>query len=282
MTYRELLRRSVRKIRRPDQEEEAIKLLLMSVSNLSPSTFYLNIDHDVDHRTEETFENKLSRYLEDDVPVQHLIGYAYFFGYPFIVNEDVLIPRPETEQLVEHVLGYADHYVDGQNLDVLDLGTGSGCIGLTLSLEASNMNITMSDISEKALIVAEKNREHLKAKAAIMKSDLFDSIEGTFDIIVSNPPYIPLGENVQAIVRREPDLALFGGLSFYQRIIEDAKPYLKKKALIAFEHGYEQKQAIGEIAAMHFPDAVIIQKKDMQGKDRMTFIGMGGMLNEER
>lgn len=281
MTYRALLKRAFKRINRPDQEEEAIKLLLMSVSNRSPSAFYLAIDDDVDPGIEETFHKKLSRYLEEDIPVQHLIGHAYFFGYPFIVNEDVLIPRPETEQLVEHVLGYADHDFEGQNIDVLDLGTGSGCIGLTLALEAPDMSVTMTDISEKALIVARKNRENLKTRASIIRSDLFDAIEGTFDIVVSNPPYIPFGESVQAIVTKEPHVALFGGLSFYNKIIERVKPFLKKKALIAFEHGYQQKHAIKEIATRHFPDAIIIQKKDIQGKDRMTFIGIGGMLNEE-
>jgi release factor glutamine methyltransferase len=282
VTYRALLKRACQEIRRPDQEEEAIKLLLMSVANQSPSAFYLGIDEDVDSAIEAVFLKKLFLYLREDIPVQHLIGHAYFFGYPFIVNQDVLIPRPETEQLVEGVLGYADDYFAGQNIDVLDLGTGSGCIGLTLALEAPNMSVTMSDISEEALIVARKNQKHLKTKASIIRSDLFAAIEGTFDIVVSNPPYIPFGESVQAIVMKEPKVALFGGLTFYREIIESVKPYLRKKALIAFEHGYQQKQAIKAIATRHFPDAVIIQKKDMQGKDRMTFIGTGGVLNEER
>ncbi|MFP4186887.1 MAG: peptide chain release factor N(5)-glutamine methyltransferase [Acholeplasmataceae bacterium] len=282
MTYRALLRSASQEIRRPDQEEEAIKLLLMSVSNLSPSDFYLALDEDVDPEIETDFRKKLSLYLEEDIPVQHLIGYAHFFGYPFTVNKDVLIPRPETEQLVESVLGYADRYFDRQRIAVLDLGTGSGCIGLTLALEAANMSVTMSDISEKALIVARKNRDRLKAKASIIRSDLFAAITGTYDIVVSNPPYIPVGESVQRIVMKEPQVALFGGLAFYQNIIESVGPYLNERALIAFEHGYQQKRAIRKIATRHFPDAVIIQKKDIQGKDRMTFIGIGGMLSEER
>ncbi|MDX9692057.1 MAG: peptide chain release factor N(5)-glutamine methyltransferase, partial [Acholeplasmataceae bacterium] len=223
----------------------------------------------------------LDQYLINHIPVQHLIGHSYFFGYPFMVNQDVLIPRSETEQLVENILMYYDQYFLGQSIDLLDLGTGSGCIGLTLALEEKKMNVTISDISDKALEVARQNKEKLGAKAKLILSDLFDDIKPKFDIIVSNPPYIPDEEIVEDIVTKEPTIALYGGklgTDFYEKILKAAKLHVKEKALIAFEHGYQQKDQIRLFAETNYPDAKIIQLKDLQGKDRFTFIGLGGIL----
>ena len=281
MTYESLLKVAYQKAKLLGKEEEAVKLLLMEISKKDPHQFYLNQKKEVEPLVEEYYLKCLHHYLNDDIPVQHLIGHAYFYGYAFHVNPDVLIPRAETEQLVEHVLYYYDHYFQGQPTKVLDLGTGSGCIGLTLSLEEKNMHVTVSDISSQALKVTTLNKEKLNANVEIIQSDLFKQIKGKFDIIVSNPPYIPDHEIVDKIVTKEPSVALYGGLlgiDFYEKIINESVNYLNEKALLAFEHGFQQREHILELARKTFPQACIIQRKDLSGKDRFTFIGIGGIL----
>ncbi len=279
MTYEKLLKVAYQKIDQViDKEQEAAKLLLLELSGLDPHQFYLNIKAQIDQTFVDKYLTMLDQYLYQDIPVQHLIGHSYFFGYPFIVNEKVLIPRQETEQLVEEVLYLYDKHFENQEIKVLDLGTGSGCIGLTLALEEKKMDVTLSDISEDALEVARNNQEKLLAKANLILSDLFHQIEGIFDIIVSNPPYIPDEEDVQNIVKKEPNVALYGGklgVDFYEKILLASKAHIKNKALIAFEHGYQQKETIKHFVQNIYPDASILQKKDLQGKDRFTFIGIG-------
>ncbi|MFA5470566.1 MAG: peptide chain release factor N(5)-glutamine methyltransferase [Acholeplasmataceae bacterium] len=282
MTYEQLLKFSQKEAVKFNKEVEAVKLLLMELSNQDPHTFYLNLKSEVDEKFKNHFEEQLTKYLKHDIPVQHLIGHAYFYGHAFLVNEHVLIPRSETEQLVEEVLYLYDQYFEHEKVRVLDLGTGSGCIGLTLSLEEKNMDVSVSDISVKALEVAKNNSKKLNADVSIIHSDLFENIKGTFDIIVSNPPYIPDEEALDNIVKKEPDVALFGGslgVDFYEKILKQIKPFLKEKALIAFEHGYMQNDVIRAFVNKHLPNAIVIQKKDLQQKDRFTFVGLGGVLS---
>jgi release factor glutamine methyltransferase len=281
VTYESLLRLANKKAREHHKEEEAAKLLLMELSKQSASEFFLNFKKNVDETLQKKYLDALDQYLIHHIPVQHLIGHSYFFGYAFKVNEDVLIPRAETEQLVGHVLFYIDTYFPNQKVNLLDLGTGSGCIGLTLALEEKSLHVTISDISEKALKVASFNNENLHAEATVIQSDLFDSIHEKFDVIVSNPPYIPDSEIVEDIVQKEPSVALYGGalgVDFYDRILEQAKSHIHEKAMIAFEHGYQQKEVIYGFARKHFPTGTIIQMKDLAGKDRFTLIGIGGVL----
>ncbi|OHE41328.1 MAG: protein-(glutamine-N5) methyltransferase, release factor-specific [Tenericutes bacterium GWF2_38_8] len=281
MTYESLLRLANKKAREHHKEEEAAKLLLMELSKQTASEFFLNFKKNVDETLQKKYLDALDQYLIHNIPVQHLIGHSYFFGYAFKVNEDVLIPRAETEQLVGHVLYYIDTYFPNQKVNLLDLGTGSGCIGLTLALEEKSLHVTISDISEKALKIASFNNENLHAEATVIQSDLFDSIEEKFDVIVSNPPYIPDSEIVEDIVQKEPSVALYGGtlgVDFYDRILEQAKSHIHEKAMIAFEHGYQQKEVIYGFARKHFPTGTIIQMKDLAGKDRFTLIGIGGVL----
>ena len=281
MTYEQLLKQSQKEAVKYDKEVEAVKLLLLELSNQSAHEFYLNLKKEVEVDFEKMFQMKLSQYLIEDIPVQHIIGHAYFYGRPFKVSKDVLIPRSETEQLVEEVLFLYDQYFENQTLRVLDLGTGSGCIGITLSLEEKNMNVTISDISLDALEVAKQNKHFLDSNVEIIHSDLFDHIEGKFDIIVSNPPYIPDQEALENIVKKEPNVALFGGslgVDFYKKILKNIKPFLNDRALIAFEHGYLQKDIIKSFAYTYLPDSNILQKQDLQQKDRFTFIGFKDVL----
>lgn len=283
MTYEGLLKKSYQKADQANKEREACKLLLMELSGMDPHQFYVSIKSEVDNSLIKRYEDALNQYLYLHIPVQHLIGHAYFYGYPFTVNQDVLIPRSETEELVEHVLIMTDTYFDGP-IDVIDIGTGSGCIGITLALESKDARVMLSDISDKALDVAKKNADKLHADVRLIQSDVFENIEGTFDVIISNPPYIPDHEDVDVIVKVEPEVALYGGptgTKLYEMILKDARHYLKPKGLIAFEHGYQQKDAIYALVSKYFNDAIIVQKKDLQGRDRFTFVGLGGILAEK-
>lgn len=280
MTYKTLLRHAEKEIEKSGLELEVAKFLLMHFSNKTAAQFYLDFESEVDSKIEASFLKALEDYTKRFVPMQHIIGYQTFYGYDFIVNNDVLIPRRETEELVENVLYFYDDYFKGQQVDVVDIGTGSGCIAVTLSKEEDNMTVYASDISDKALEVAKKNNEKLGGNVSFRQGDLLKPFQGMkFDIIVSNPPYIPSSEDVEKIVLlHEPNIALFGGdtgLIFYERILKDALNYLKPNGLIAFEHAYDKNEEIKALVNHYIPGAKITQIKDLSGKDRMTFIKVG-------
>ncbi|HLT00232.1 MAG TPA: peptide chain release factor N(5)-glutamine methyltransferase [Acholeplasma sp.] len=282
MTLRETLKLYEALASNNDKESEAVKLLIMELSLMTPNEFYMSQNKQVDVRMLDIIDKAVRQYVFDDIPVQHILGFSYFYGYRFKVNGDVLIPRRETEELVEEVLMIFDEYF-AKDVDVIDLGTGSGCISVTLSLEENKMHVDAVDLSKEALKVAEENNKNLGGTVNFFQSDWFKNVNKTYDIIVANPPYIPNGEAVDAIVKKEPSLALYGGvdgLEPYEIILKNAKNFLKKKGLIAFEHGYQHKDAIKALALNYFPDAEIFQKQDLQGKDRMTFIGIGGVLKK--
>ena len=205
-------------------------------------------------------------------PVQYLTGSTEFMGLPFLVNESVLIPRQDTEVLVETALAMMK-----PECRLLDMCTGSGCILLSLAKLGTVAEGVGVDISEGALKVAERNRENLGLpQVRLVHSNLFESVEGVFDMIVSNPPYIPNDEELEHSVKDfEPHVALFGGddgLKFYRIIFERSKLILNEKSMLAFEIGYNQKEALMAEAAKYFPDSKIEVLKDMNGKNRMLFI----------
>ncbi|MBM7452862.1 release factor glutamine methyltransferase [Acholeplasma morum] len=280
MTYKTLLRHAEKEIEKSGLELEVAKFLLMHFSNKTAAQFYLDFESEVDSKIEASFLKALEDYTKRFVPMQHIMGYQTFYGYDFIVNNDVLIPRRETEELVENVLYFYDDYFKGQQVDVVDIGTGSGCIAVTLSKEEDKMTVYASDISDKALEVAKKNNEKLGGNVSFRQGDLLKPFQGMkFDIIVSNPPYIPSSEDVEKIVLlHEPNIALFGGdtgLIFYERILKDALNYLKPNGLIAFEHAYDKNEEIKALVNHYISGAKITQIKDLSGKDRMTFIKVG-------
>ena len=195
------------------------------------------------------------------------------------MNEDVLIPRPETEELVGLVLQLYDDHFSEKEVTVFDVATGSGAIGITLDKEEKNMKVFASDISQEALEVAKKNNEHLKADVQFYQGSMLDPfIEKDMhcDILVCNPPYIPQEEDMEAsVVDYEPHVALFGGddgLRFYRELFEKADQVLNEGAILAFEMGYDQGQSLKELARQYFPNAKIMVHKDMSQKDRMLSI----------
>ena len=212
--------------------------------------------------------------LKDGYPVQYLIGYVDFYGYKINVNEDVLIPRYETEYLLEKVINISKK-IFSDKINILDIGTGSGAISIVLKNEL-NSNVTACDISKKALNVAINNAKINNSNINFIESDIFSNINDKFDIIISNPPYISSDEVIMDSVKKyEPNLALYApkdGLYFYEEIIKDARKYLNDKFIIAFEIGWWQGNLIYDIAKRYFNDSVIRIEKDLTDRDRYLFI----------
>lgn len=261
------------------KEDSAVKLLLMHVTNKESYEIIADMNMAVEEGMAQQFEEAVKTYVEENIPVQHIMGYETFFGHKFIVNEDVLIPRFETEELVANVLSTYDDVFDGQAVKLVDVGTGSGAIGVTLAVEEPNMTVTVTELSEEALEVAKQNAKNLGANVTFYQGDMLQPLieRGLkFDILVSNPPYIPLSEDVDPLVKdNEPHLALFGGedgLKFYRQILKDAHKVVNEKNIIAFEHAYNHREGMAELVKQHFPNAKFETLKDLNGKDRMTII----------
>ena len=223
---------------------------------------------------EKDLKEALNR-LEKGEPVQYIVGDVDFYGNRIKVNKNVLIPRRETEELVEKTMFYIKSILEN-NLTILDIGTGSGCIAITLKKKLPLSSIDALDISKEALNVAKENATINEVEINFIESDLFTNIHKKYDCIISNPPYIREDEKIMDIVKNnEPHLALYAkeeGLYFYKEILRNAKKYLHKKSILAFEIGEEQGTAIKELARKYFPRAKILLEKDMQHLDRFLFI----------
>lgn len=280
MTYRQFIKDREKKALECDKEDSAVILLMEHVTQLETNALYMKMNEEISDDIIEKFNKIFDIYLFDNKPIQYLIGTSCFYGYDFIVNENVLIPRYETEELVENILYRYDEHFGGKRVDVCDLATGSGCIAISLALEEKNMKVVASDISSEALEVAKKNNQKFNANVEFLQGDMLEPLRGRkFDIFVSNPPYIPLDEEVMSLVKdNEPNIALFGGndgLKFYRIILSGIKPLLKDKSMICFEHGYDKKEEMIKLAKTYFPKSKVEVLKDLEGKDRMTFIYVG-------
>ena len=212
--------------------------------------------------------------LNNGEPVQYIVGNVDFYNYNFIVNKNVLIPRFETEELVEQTIKKTKEFFKNK-VDILDIGTGSGAIAITIKKELDS-NVTATDISKEALTVAKENAQKNNAEINFVNTDIYKGISTKFDIVISNPPYISYDEEIEEIVKNnEPNLALYAennGLYFYEEILKNIKSILKDKYLICFEIGETQFQSIKEFKDKYLPESKIELKKDMQGRDRMVFI----------
>lgn len=208
-------------------------------------------------------------------PIQYLIGYVNFYGYKINVNDNVLIPRYETEFLVEKTIKYVEKVFKNKKIDILDLGTGSGAIAITLKKEI-NSNVTAIDISSLALDVAKRNAKENNAKINFMENDMLNNINDKYDLIISNPPYISYDEEIMDSVKLyEPNLALYAekdGLYYYEKVIKSVSNNIKDTYLIAFEIGYTQGERIKNLINTYLPNSNVSIEKDLSGKDRYIFI----------
>lgn len=212
--------------------------------------------------------------LHKNYPVQYIIGDVDFYGLTIKVNENVLIPRFETELLVDKTLKYLSKLFPSKSIKIADLCTGSGCIAITLQHKL-NCEIDAYDISKNAIEVAKENAANNKSKINFYIKDILKPIKGKYDCIISNPPYIRFDEAIAEPVKYEPKEALYAkndGLEFYETILSYIKNNLNNKYLIAFECGETQAEQIAVIANKHLPDAHINIEKDFNNKNRFLFI----------
>lgn len=247
------------------QAEAELNLLLESI-NFSKKDFL--VGKELSKKQKDKVESIINERIKSKHPIQHLIGYSCFMGEKFIVNPNVLIPRPETELLVEEV-------VKLKGKDILDIGTGSGCIAIMLK-KLTNKNIIASDISKEALDIAKQNDTLNKTNITFILSDLFNNIEDKFDIIVSNPPYIPHSEKLSEEVLKEPLNALFAdneGLAIYEKIIKESPNYLNKNGHLAFELGINQHNQIKKLLTENnFKNIKTV--KDYSGIERIVIASL--------
>ena len=250
------------------------KMLLAEFINKSTLELYNILDYDVEQATSQAYMQAVDA-VKSGKPIQYVIGNVNFLGDKFTINEDVLIPRFETEELVDYTLKYAYKRFE-YPVDIIDLGCGSGVIGLSLEKRLSTHSVDLVDISEPALKVAEKNRDDLSLHANLINSDMWKNIKKKYDIVISNPPYIKTNEEIQDIVKNnEPHLALYAGedgLDCYRKIFKDIKSHLKDNFLIALEIGCTQADDIKQIINSYLENIKIEVIKDMSGKKRMIFI----------
>lgn len=250
------------------------KMLLASVTGYDQLNLLNHLDEIISQEKIDLYKKLIDARINNK-PTQYIVGTTEFYGLELIVNESVLIPRFETEELVENTLKIIDKKFNS-NIQVLDLCCGSGAIGLTIKSKLPECSVTMSDISKDALCVATKNSKKLNLNVEIIESDLFQNINKKFDVIISNPPYIAENEEIDEMVKNnEPHLALYGGekgLDFYERILKDIKNYLNDNFLIAFEIGATQKDEIINFVKKYLDNVEIIAKKDLSNRDRMIFI----------
>lgn len=214
--------------------------------------------------------------LEKGEPIQYILGEVNFYGYPIKVSRHVLIPRFETELLVEKTLNKINKYFKNENIDILDIGTGSGCIAISLKHNLPSSNIFALDISKEALSIAKKNALDNKTNITFIESDMTTYKDKLYDVIISNPPYISYEEPIMELVKNnEPHLALYAkdnGLYFYKKIIDNIKYITKDKYLICFEIGYNESTAIVDYAKSKLTNINIYVEKDYSLKERFIFI----------
>lgn len=279
MTVRELIRQSEALLDEKDKDCNVAKVLFYHLANKEPHQLYLMMDEEVDEELLKAFQEGMKRYMDGE-PIQYIKGKETFFSRDFIVNENVLIPRYETEELVENILYKIDDYFeDYESIDLCDVGTGSGAIAISLALEEPKLKVCATDVSEEALEVAQLNAKELGAHIDFYQGDMLEPLIDRHikvDIFVSNPPYIPVHQEIESVVKdNEPHVALFGGddgLYFYRKIFSRVKEVIKERALLAFEMGFDQRELMEEAIQEYFPSVPHEIIKDMSGKDRMLFI----------
>lgn len=250
------------------------KILLAELLNKSTLELFNYLNEVIEEDKINKYKEEV-KYIQEGKPIQYVIGNVNFYGNRFKINENVLIPRFETEELVENTIKYINNYFD-YPIDIIDLGCGSGVIGLTLEQKVNVNKLDLVDISPKALEIAKINKETLKSKATLIQSDMWENVCGKYDVIISNPPYIKTTEEIETIVKdNEPHLALYAGedgLDCYKKIINDIIPHMKDKCIIAFEIGMTQKEDISNLFKEKLEKIDIKVLKDLSGKDRMLFV----------
>lgn len=258
------------------EEQEALSFVYRGLKHWDLTQFVLHLRQEVSEEDEKLLSN-IFHQLKAHKPAQYILGFEDFHGLRFQVDERVLIPRPETEELVELILAENPK----TELKVLDIGTGSGAIAVSLKESCPLWQVTASDLSVDALELARENAKLNRVDISFIQSDVFENISGSFDIIVSNPPYISENDKNEVglnVLASEPKMALFAdedGLAIYRQIIERAAKHLSPQGKLYFEIGYKQGSDLKKLLSLHFPDKCVRVLKDQFGQDRMVVMDDG-------
>ena len=248
-----------------------VNMLLSNLLDLNSLELLNHLNDNVNINIINEYKKQVEM-VRNNKPIQYVIGNVDFYGNIIEVNENVLIPRFETEELVEKTIKYLKEF---DNPDIVDIGTGSGCIAITLKKEL-NCNVDAVDISDKALEIAKKNIDKYNLDINLYHGNLLEPLNKKYDCIISNPPYLTHSDDVMDIVKNnEPNVALYAednGLYYYKEIMKNSKNYLKDKFLIAFEIGMEQGEVLKQVASIYYPNSKITVEQDLQGRDRFLFI----------
>ena len=274
--YRTLFIQELTSIYDAGEAESFFYLILEEKRNLKRIDLALHPDL-VFSEEEMIIWNSILEQLKQEIPIQYLLGKTSFYGLDFKVNENVLIPRPETEELVEWILSSNVIIPESKNLKILDIGTGSGCIAISLAKNLPHATVFAIDVSEKALATAKINAENNSENVTFIKQNILktDDLRQQFDVIVSNPPYVRHLEKAEIkknVLDNEPHLALFvednDALIFYKKIAELAQKNLSKNGQLFFEiNQYLGKEMVGLLEKMNFTNIEL--RKDIYGNDRM-------------
>ncbi|MBM7598205.1 release factor glutamine methyltransferase [Virgibacillus halotolerans] len=263
------------------RESRVAEILLQHYLNVSRSKFYMMMRDPTPEDIVALFKEAVTKHAISGIPVQHITGVEEFYGREFKVNEDVLIPRPETEELVHHII----EAVGDQALTIVDAGTGSGIIAITLSLELLNAKVYATDISTDAIKVATDNNDNLQSNVTFLEGDFLQPLiddDIKVDVIISNPPYIDQREadSMSDTVKSfDPKIALFAeddGLAAYKRIIEQGRHIMKDNSMMAFEIGHKQSKSVTSLIKSTYPNSNTYTIKDINGKDRIISVEIGG------
>ena len=253
--------------------KQQAELLLSMLLNVNSLELLLMLDQKVEEDIVKKYQEQVLM-VKDNIPIQYVIGNVNFYGNTFTINKNVLIPRFETEELVENTINLIkDNF--HLPISILDIGCGSGCIGLSLKKKLNNVNVALLDISKEALEVAKENAKNLNCDVTFIESDMWNNVIDKYDVIISNPPYIRNNEEIEDLVyNNEPHLALFGGidgLDYYRIIRKELLNHVNNRFLLALEIGDLQKDMVVSLFN-DIPNVKIITKKDLEGRDRMVFI----------
>lgn len=266
-------------LQKHNRETLVAERLLQHHLNMSQEHYYLNMRENIAEKIVEQFKADIEEHALTGKPYQHIIGYEYFYGRQFTVNEQVLIPRQETEELVQLVI---QHYERSEHqLTFVDVGTGSGVIAITLALELPNINVYATDISKQALKIAKHNADKFSANVHFLHGDfLRPIIEQRIypHVIISNPPYISRRDEQllqDTVLKYDPHIALFAqnnGLQAYETILKQTAKVMKRLQNIYFEIGFDQGKAVSDFIKLTFPQAHYEVIKDINKKDRMIHV----------
>ncbi|WP_080849077.1 peptide chain release factor N(5)-glutamine methyltransferase [Cytobacillus gottheilii] len=264
------------------RDENAGDILLRHFLEMSYAQMLASFQDELKEEQLAQFQSAVKLHGEGR-PVQYIMGYESFYGRTFRVNEDTLIPRPETEELVLEAIKRIERKFDLHEITAADIGTGSGAIAVTLKLERPKLRVTATDIYAPTIQMAAHNAEELRADIEFIEGNLLEPFirEGrTFDVILSNPPYIPDSDKSwmsEVVTAHEPHRALFAGvdgLEIYRNLIKQLPAVLNSSAIVGFEVGAGQSEAVRQLLQNTFPEAAVEVVFDINGKDRMVFAEM--------